>query len=283
MNYHLQGELPWPPATAQCTPWLTGSKCDPGLLPGQCTSQVLCQEGELGLHFCLGMAAETTSAAWFLLSPHLGAVYHWRILWDCASKGVSGKSKKLKHFCKPIKLKKSRFLNQKTPSEGLQGVLWKEIIWLAKETEKNKQTCTNCENMKQRALSCVLLEQEGLGTILLAVVGVRTGSGKWGQTHKFHWSSSFISTWMAGSFLSAQLLSLLCLLCINSLSLSLNTSHSISAIWILQDKAGILCKEHFCHSAGCSAAQVPLLLLSHSRLLPAEGKNFTFCNVLMAK
>lgn len=135
---------------------------------------------------------------------------------------------------------------------------------------------------KSSILCIIRTRRPGL-SILLAVVGVRTGSGKWGQTHKFHWSSSFISTWMAGSFLSAQLLSLLCLLCINSLSLSLNTSHSISAIWILQDKAGILCKEHFCHSAGCWAAQVPLLLLSHSRLLPAEGKNFTFCNVLMAK
>lgn len=133
VNKHLQDEFPWPPATVECTPWLTGSKCDPGFLPGQCTSQIPCQEKELWLHFCLGMAAETTSAAWFLLPPHLGAVYHWRILWDCASKGASGKSKKLKHFCKPIKLKKPVFLIKKIPRKALQGVPWKEIVWLAEE------------------------------------------------------------------------------------------------------------------------------------------------------
>lgn len=135
MNCHLQDELPGPPATAECPPWLAGSKCDPALLPGQCSSQILCQERELGLHFSLGMVAETTSAVCFLLPSHLGAVYYWRILWGCASKSMSGKSKKLKHFCKHIKLKKAGFLIKKIPSKDLQGVQWKEIIWLAKETD----------------------------------------------------------------------------------------------------------------------------------------------------
>lgn len=90
----------------------------------------MCQERELGLHFCLGMAAETTSAVWFLLPPHLGAVYHWRILWGCASKGVSGKEKK--HFCKPIKIKKAGFLIKKSQAKPCRVCYEKKLFGLQK-------------------------------------------------------------------------------------------------------------------------------------------------------
>lgn len=135
--------------------------------------------------------------------------------------------------------------------------------------------------MKQRAPFCVLLEQWRAGLSLGSGGRQDRGSGDRYTTSiglpvlsAPEWLEAFYlhSSWVYAFFVFI-------------LSLSLKMSYSISVSWIIQDKDGILCARNI--SATLQDAEElrfpPLLLLSHSRLLPAKGKNFTFCNILMAK